>query len=69
LGRKATSSIKIPKIDPQLLDRDEIPNISSTFKEFVDEMPDWESDLLKNVCELKGAPPLYECMMREETLI
>jgi hypothetical protein len=62
-------SITIPNVDPQLLDRDEIPNISSTFKEFVNEMPDWESDLLKNVCEFKEAPPLYECIMREETLI
>jgi hypothetical protein len=24
---------------------------------------------LKNVYEFKGAPPLYECMMQEETLI
>jgi hypothetical protein len=26
-------------------------------------------DLLKNVHEYIGAPPLYECMMQEETLI
>jgi hypothetical protein len=51
------------------LDRDKIPNINSTFKEFVDEMPEWESDLLKNVCEFKEATPLYKCMMREETLM
>jgi hypothetical protein len=32
------TSITIPPVDPQLLDKGEIPNISSTFMEFVNEL-------------------------------
>jgi hypothetical protein len=39
-GRAA--SITIPAADSQLLDKDERPNISSTFMEFVNELADWE---------------------------
>jgi hypothetical protein len=51
-----------------VLDKDEIPNISSTFMcDRIGRLGDW--DLLKNVYEYIGAPPLYECMMKEERLI
>ena len=68
-GTGRVIQITIPQVDPELLDMDKMPNISSTFEEFVNELPEWERDLLQNVYEFKGAPPLFECMMQDETLI
>jgi hypothetical protein len=48
LTGRSTSHGKVHGKSNQLLDNDEIPNISSTFMEFVNELADWDRDLLKS---------------------
>jgi hypothetical protein len=63
-GYRATLPCYVETVD------DPIPTINATFNDFVqNELPEWEKDLIKNVTEIAGGPPLYDYMMKAGSLI